>query len=216
MSVMVMAEADPKDGVNVHIMPSGFEFTPENANGDNIDGEGHAHIWVNGEKLGRVYTEWFHLVGLEPGEHEIVVTLNANDHSDYLIDGDAISGSAMVTVAEPSGMSHGHHDQIEAESPMNVEIVAEADAVKGANVTINATGFTFAPENVNGEHVDGEGHAHIYVDGVKLSRVYGDSIYLGNLTEGMHEIRVTLNANTHADYTVDGEVVEATVMVHIP
>ena len=36
----------------------------------------------------------------------------------------------------------------------------------------------FAPENVNQADVDGQGHAHIYVDGEKVSRVYGERFHL--------------------------------------
>ncbi len=219
MAVNINVAADAVSGVNVEILPTGFEFTPENVNLDHIDGEGHAHVFVNGVKLGRVYTPWIHIKGLEPGEHNIAVTLNANTHADYMSGGVPVLVSKTVTVPEPghdNGHGHsGHADGIEALSPISVQVSAEPDAASGANVFITVDGFTFAPENVNSDHVDGEGHAHIYVDGVKLGRLYGTSVHLGDLPKGDHEIRVTLNANTHADYLIDGEVVEAVTTVHV-
>ena len=64
MSVQVTAEVDPIDGINVNIVPSGFVFAPENVNQADVDGEGHAHIYVDGEKVSRVYGERFHLTGV--------------------------------------------------------------------------------------------------------------------------------------------------------
>ena len=61
----------------------------------------------------------------------------------------------------------------------------------------------------------GEGHAHIYVDGVKIGRVYGTWFFLGGLSPGEYEVRVTLTANTHPPYERDGEPLEAPVVVTV-
>jgi hypothetical protein len=76
----VDVKADPLSGWNLHIQTTGFHFSPENASRDHVAGEGHAHIYVNGEKLGRFYGPWVHLDNLPKGHVEIEVTLNANDH----------------------------------------------------------------------------------------------------------------------------------------
>lgn len=108
MSVAVSATPDPMSGVNVHVTPTGFTWSPENASMEHVDGEGHAHLYVDGEKVGRLYGEWVHLA-LEPGEYEIEVTLNGNDHEDYVVDGEVVAASVTVEVLEPMGGSgHGH------------------------------------------------------------------------------------------------------------
>lgn len=81
----------------------------------------------------------------------------------------------------------------------------------GWNLHIVTENFRFAPEHANGAHVPGEGHAHVYVDGVKLNRVYGPWYHLSGLPEGAQEVRVTLNANSHQVLSVDGAPVAATV-----
>ncbi len=219
ISVDLEVTVDEMSGANVRIIPTGFEFAPESVNMDHVDGEGHAHIYVDGVKIGRVYSPWYHLGGLEPGEHEIVVTLNANTHADYTSGGAPVIASQTITIPEPGeGHMHGHsHMDGGTEAPlgMSVDVRAEADAASGANVFITYSGFTVTPENVNGDHVPGEGHMHVYVGGEKIGRVYGDAIHLGKLPEGEHEIRVTLNANDHSDYMIDGKVVEATTTVHV-
>ena len=79
-------------------MPEGFIFTPENASGENVMGEGHAHIYVDGVKLGRVYSNWYHLGGLSSGTREVKVNLNTNDHHAYGVEGVEVSATATVVV----------------------------------------------------------------------------------------------------------------------
>ena len=69
----------------------------------------------------------------------------------------------------------------------------------------------FAPELVDQAHTAGDGHAHIYVDGEKLGRVFESSYRIENLSPGDHEIRVSLNTNDHRELVYDGRVAEATV-----
>ena len=99
-SVSIEAVEDTKDGYNIRILTENFVFAPENVNGEPTQGEGHAHVFVNGTKISRVYGEWFHLTGdkLKEGENMISVTLNANDHSEWILsDGTHVSASTMVT-----------------------------------------------------------------------------------------------------------------------
>ena len=108
-----------------------------------------------------------------------------------------------------------HDAQIAADSQMTVSISLEPDALTGANLTVVTQGFTFAAENVNKPHLPGEGHAHVYVNGVKVGRLYGPSMHLGKMKAGMNEVRVTLNANLHQEYTWNGQPVTATTTIHV-
>lgn len=47
--------------------------------------EGHAHLFIDGKKIGRVYSNWYHINPLRQGSHTIRVTLNANDHSELAL-----------------------------------------------------------------------------------------------------------------------------------
>lgn len=97
-----------------------------------------------------------------------------------------------------------------ADAPQITSIMVTKDAKSGWNLMVQTENFTFSPTNASGDHVDGEGHAHIYVDGKKITRLYSNHYYLGELDEGEHVVRVTLNTNDHKDYAVNGQVVEAT------
>lgn len=141
-----------------------------------------------------------------------------------LADDDATETSTTSNDTEDD--SHAHTDDAAMEEyshemyevPAGVDVPAvelgiEADAKSGWNVHLDLTNFTLTPENVNGEHVEGEGHAHIYVDGKKLGRLYAADYYLDGLSEGEHEIKVTLNTNDHKDYAADGTVISDSAMI---
>lgn len=100
-SVTHLMFPDVMDGYNVQILPVNFAFTPADINRAVQDNEGHAHIYVNGVKIGRVYAPWVHLPAklLRPGLNEVTVTLNANDHSEWALDGVPISSTVKVKVA---------------------------------------------------------------------------------------------------------------------
>lgn len=124
---------------------------------------------------------------------------------------------------------HGHGEQssdhhataedygtIESDVPVSIDIAAEVDDSGNVSVEVITEGWLWTPENVDGEHVPGEGHAHIYVDDVKIDRMYGPSYDLEGLQPGERQVRVTLNTNSHSELTYDGKAVEATASVIIP
>ena len=144
MSVALIVTTDPISGANVQILTEGFTFAPENVNGAHVEGEGHAHIYVDDVKISRVYTPWYHLGSLTPGEHEIRVTLNANSHQEYAIGGTNVEAITQFSYQEPHG--HGHAPETrEAENRMAVSITLEPDPLGGANLYLETDGFTFAP-----------------------------------------------------------------------
>ena len=174
VSVGVAATVEDDGGVNVRINAENWRWAPENVNGANIAGEGHAHIYVNGAKINRVYGPDYHIKNLPPGEHQIRVTLNANGHNALLVDGEPVEAATTVTVAD-----HGHtHDAqpapVAAEAPMSVDISVDEDPDGGYNLRVIPTGFAFAGGNVNQPFVPGiwEGHAYVDIDGNGHARLY--------------------------------------------
>lgn len=115
-------------------------------------------------------------------------------------------------------MSHSHDETVavNATTPPTLEVVAHSDGDDSVNLELITTNFTFAPERVNQEHVDGEGHAHVYVDGVKVARIYGNWFHLDTLEMGTREVTVGLYANDHKSYVIGEEPVAVTfeVVIH--
>ncbi|MGJ8617978.1 MAG: hypothetical protein ACSHWS_14145 [Sulfitobacter sp.] len=96
--VSMMLMPDAMTGYNLHVMVDNFVFSPEGASLADVPGEGHAHVYVNGKKLSRLYGEWMHIASLPKGEVTVEVTLNSNDHRPLAIDGAPISANTTLTV----------------------------------------------------------------------------------------------------------------------
>jgi hypothetical protein len=145
----------------------------------------------------------------------MIISLILGVGGGYLIGANTTQDNMTKTTSMTEMSSHSHsstYEVSEAEAP-KVELVVSEDAKSGYNVKIIATDFTFTPENVNEENVLGEGHAHLYVDGEKVGRLYGPYYHYDGSFEGSKTFKVTLNANDHSEYTVEGEVISSEVVV---
>lgn len=112
------------------------------------------------------------------------------------------------------GGAHARLREFDGPAP-DLTLRLHPDGDQSRNLHIGVSGFTFDPEGVNGAHVPGHGHAHVYVNGVKQPRAYGPWVQLHALPKGTHDIRVTLNANDHSQYAISGQPVEATATLRI-
>ena len=71
--------------------------------------------------------------------------------------------------------SHGSDVTTPAVEPypsLSVRIVDDRDG--GWILNAVPANFRLAPEHVTTEHIDGEGHMHLYIDGVKTTRLYAE------------------------------------------
>ena len=126
----------------------------------------------------------------------------------------------VFAAGDMTGSGSDHHASapktVASETPISVVITAETDAHGGVDVQIATEGFRFAPDLVDQPHTPGAGHAHIYVDGEKLGRVFESEYHIASLSPGQHEIRVSLNTNDHSELTFNGSRVKATASVNVP
>lgn len=97
-TVKLIVSKDRKKGWNLNIQTTNFTFAPENVNQPGNYREGHAHLYINGQKITRIYSDWYYLPALESGRDEITVSLNTNDHKTLTVRGKAISDTAIVEV----------------------------------------------------------------------------------------------------------------------
>ena len=103
-SVKIAVTPDAMSGWNLSLTTENFQFTPANINGAVKQNQGHAHIYVNGEKLARLYGNHYHISGLTAGEKEIMVTLNANNHGEWMVNGQGVLDKVKITVPEKKRM----------------------------------------------------------------------------------------------------------------
>lgn len=109
-------------------------------------------------------------------------------------------------------MQHGELE-VPAVGAPQVDLSVEEDPMNGWNVTLTTSNFTFTPEDVNGANVANTGHAHLYVDDVKIARLYGPHYHIPFLPVGEHVISVNLSSNDHSYYLVNGTRIEASATV---
>ena len=97
-TLLVNAFPDDVSGYNIQIITENFEFSPRSINMENVQNQGHVHIYINDEKIARAYGEWFHLDDHHIGDDMNIlrVTLNSNDHSEWSINTNPIEVSTVL------------------------------------------------------------------------------------------------------------------------
>jgi uncharacterized Zn-binding protein involved in type VI secretion len=133
------------------------------------------------------------------------ITLDGHDHNT--------SAEAMTD----HGHDHGKMIVLPAgDNAPTIKIALHPDAVAGWNLEIITDNFTFTPENVNQAPVAGEGHAHVYVNGEKLARLYAPWVHIGTLPKGETTVTVSLNANDHSPLSVGDTPLSADAIIQVP
>jgi len=95
-------QKDPTGGFNVQVVTSNFVWRPEMASMQHVPGEGHAHVYLDGRKIMRIYNEWFHLntyqFSTRAGEQLLSIEFVGNDHSPYTVQGLPVGAEQIVDV----------------------------------------------------------------------------------------------------------------------
>jgi hypothetical protein len=120
-----------------------------------------------------------------------------------------------------SGDGHDHkHAVVANNKPIpTVSLEAFPDTMGGYNIQIKTTNYTFTPKEAGKENTPNTGHAHVYVNEVKVGRAYGEwyNIPKSFFHTGMNTISVSLNGNDHSVWVLnDGKTeVAAAEMVEV-
>ncbi len=130
--------------------------------------------------------------GITPGGH---------DHADPAHHGAATGDHAVA---------HDQAVQLDPATAPTLALEVLVDPVAGHNLHVTTNGFTFAPHAAGHAHQAGQGHAHVYVNGVKLARLYGPWLHLDHLPSGEVEVTVSLTTNDHRPLAVNGAAISAT------
>lgn len=87
----------------------------------------------------------------------------------------------------------------------------EKDPVSGFNLNLETGNFTFAPALSGREHKDGMGHAHLYVDGQKIARLYGNWFHISEFPKDAKSLEITLNSNNHRPFFVNNSIISSII-----
>ncbi|QDP40121.1 hypothetical protein [Radiobacillus deserti] len=98
----------------------------------------------------------------------------------------------------------------------SLQIKVTQDQSKTWLLEVQTDNFTFAPRKVGSyTRSYNEGHAHLFINGEKINRLYGSYYNLGVLRQGKHTIKVTLNSNTHEFLMYGGKRIEDSLVVKV-
>lgn len=98
-TIIGMVKQDPGGTWYLEVHTENFTFKPEKAGSEEITfNEGHAHIYLNGKKVNRLYGKFFHLDKLPSGTHNIKITLNGNNHGVFVVNGEEIAHSETIKI----------------------------------------------------------------------------------------------------------------------
>jgi len=124
-------------------------------------------------------------------------------------------GTAVPSTSDmPVGMVMKTFPMSMTEPVPTIAMTITEDSMKGWNVHVITTNFTFTPEQLDGATVAGDGHVHLYIDG-HLIIMLGDWYHIDALTPGTHTIKVGLFNNDHSAYAVNGNNIEASQTITV-
>ena len=90
-TLQAQLKIDSVSGFNLHLNTSNFQFAPELSGLEHVNGKGHAHLYIDEQKIARLYSPWFHISKIPKGAKQIKVTLNSNDHRPFVFKNSIIS-----------------------------------------------------------------------------------------------------------------------------
>jgi hypothetical protein len=138
------------------------------------------------------------------------ITFDGHDHGDLAQhDDETIDHSAVGHGTGDHAMMHDTTLEVPSAEAPKLNIMVMRDPMTGYNLHVMAENFKFSPQNASLEHIAGEGHAHVYVNGVKRARLYGNWMHLDALPIGEVIVDVTLNSNDHRPLAVGGTNITA-------
>lgn len=89
---------------NFHMVPPPYEIqtmaelmdAPNSKDGKTV--EGHAHLYINGEKISRVYSRYLHLPGtlFKKGVNQVTISLNNHAHMPWHSDKKQILATLVI------------------------------------------------------------------------------------------------------------------------
>lgn len=130
----------------------------------------------------------------------------------------AVATRARITAPElDAHAAHGADTTLDL-GPVEVapKVVMDLRPVgEGWDVTLDTGAFTLTADGLDGPNVPGKGHAHLYLGGLKLQRLYGPTAHIGALPKGQHILQVILNTHDHRAIHAGGNPVGAIALIDV-
>ncbi|MEO1323212.1 MAG: hypothetical protein AAFV59_09425 [Pseudomonadota bacterium] len=100
-------------------------------------------------------------------------------------------------------------------SGLNLEILTENYVMDAPPSTLDMS--VLMQPSINHETGFAEGHAHLYVNGIKIQRVYGNHVHLPDslFKPGLNQINVSINNHGHMYWMANGRQIIATLYIDL-
>lgn len=125
---------------------------------------------------------------------------------------------SVVAVATPKIHEHSAKEVGDYPKP-KIQLSVFRDPMDGVNVHVSVDNYLLnAPDSET--RSDGsilEGHAHVFVNGIKRQRLYGHDIHIPQtwLKKGVNQIAISLNSHQHENWTINKEMVVGSVFIDL-
>jgi hypothetical protein len=142
---------EPTEGgaVDIDVTAEGFDVIPAGAEASS-PAQGHLHVAVDGREVGMFYDLQISLTNVDPGDHEVVVTLSGADHTTLGHNGSPITFTSTFTM--PGEVT---------EADLVIDIVVDADGKVAEVVEAKASIGELIQINITSAVAD-ELHVHAY------------------------------------------------------
>jgi hypothetical protein len=182
------------DMLHLEVAIDNFMMNTSAVGGNNTIGEGHWHLYLNGNLMGPETDLMVELSGLPAGTHQLRVELRNNDHSPLMpVFMDMVTFTLLdvptISIVSPENGSSTMGSSLEFEIEV-MDFILNSSAVGDANKA-------------------GEGHYHVYINDVLVGPYTNLSVTLTDLPAGDHVLKVMLVNNDHSELGI-----EATDMIH--
>jgi hypothetical protein len=128
----------------------------------------------------------------------------------------------ILNLETASAHDHGADKIHEAQGGKTptISLDVKKDPTGGFNVQVMTTNFVWTPESASKKHIEGQGHAHVYLADQKIIRLYNNWFHLNTFqfatTSGEQLLRVELVGNDHAPITVNAQSISSELIVDMP
>lgn len=187
--VTITSPADPTtinaSSVRVDFEVANFSLSAAHIGQTNVAGEGHWHVFVDGNDAGEGTSAEALVSDLTTGPHVVTIELLNNDRTPLVWP----TFDAVRIVVQPSA------PRITITSPATTTVTVASSSVE---LTIQVQNFQLNASQIGLAPRAGQGHWHLFVDGVY--RGFGTSLnpLAAQMTPGTHSVVVELFNNNHS------------------
>ncbi|WP_198147286.1 hypothetical protein [Gilvimarinus polysaccharolyticus] len=118
---------------------------------------------------------------------------------------------------------HEHKTKSIGEYPTpKIHLSVFRDAMDGININVKVENYHLnAPNSIassdSATAATLQGHAHVFVNGIKRQRLYGNDLHIPNewLQSGVNQIAISLNSHQHENWIAAGQTIVGSVFVDL-